>query len=218
MRTVGWNGVGAITPRINEVRSACYAGSRLAIRRPAFEESVSLTMAVICGHCGEELLGAVNRCWRCGHSFSAIPDQGGLPPVRRPPQKEDGDGPVAATLTEGEVTPTPRRSPDSPFMSPLKRTLRSSRNAIHECSSPSAVILGGFALLTSIWTLWSSVPAILGFLLGLLGLRSPRPLTAVLGLLLCCLALSGGLIRSIVLYDAYQQDRLQRGLSVEEFR
>ena len=59
------------------------------------------------------------------------------------PQKDDGDEPVAATLTEGEVGA--RRSPDSPFMSPVKRTIRSSRNAIHECSSPSAVILGGLA-------------------------------------------------------------------------
>jgi hypothetical protein len=42
-------------------------------------------MAVYCSHCGEELLGAVNRCWKCGRTFSARLDPSGLPPIRRPP-------------------------------------------------------------------------------------------------------------------------------------
>lgn len=39
-------------------------------------------MATICSNCGEELIGAVNRCWRCGREFDvdALAD---VPPVRR---------------------------------------------------------------------------------------------------------------------------------------
>lgn len=39
-------------------------------------------MAVRCSKCGEELLGPVNRCWKCGQLFATLPDAGGLPPVR----------------------------------------------------------------------------------------------------------------------------------------
>lgn len=42
-------------------------------------------MAVRCAHCGEELLGAVNRCWKCGQQFVARPTVEGLPPVRVEP-------------------------------------------------------------------------------------------------------------------------------------
>jgi hypothetical protein len=42
-------------------------------------------MAVRCSKCGEELLGPVNRCWKCGQTFATLPDMGGLPPVRREP-------------------------------------------------------------------------------------------------------------------------------------
>lgn len=42
-------------------------------------------MAVRCSKCGEELLGPVNRCWKCGQTFATLPDAGGLPPVRTEP-------------------------------------------------------------------------------------------------------------------------------------
>lgn len=42
-------------------------------------------MAVRCSKCGEELLGPVNRCWKCGQKFATLPDPGGLPPVRTEP-------------------------------------------------------------------------------------------------------------------------------------
>ena len=40
---------------------------------------------VTCAQCGEELLGSVNRCWRCGTEFALHADQDWLPPVRRSP-------------------------------------------------------------------------------------------------------------------------------------
>lgn len=42
-------------------------------------------MAVRCAQCGEELLGAVNRCWRCGANVLSRAGDANLPPVRRPP-------------------------------------------------------------------------------------------------------------------------------------
>lgn len=42
-------------------------------------------MPVRCAKCGEELLGAVNRCWRCGTTYALHADAAGDPPVRRPP-------------------------------------------------------------------------------------------------------------------------------------
>lgn len=40
---------------------------------------------VFCSHCGEELLGSVNRCWRCGRQFVAEYNPENDPPVRRSP-------------------------------------------------------------------------------------------------------------------------------------
>lgn len=40
-------------------------------------------MPVHCAACGEELLGAVNRCWRCGRTFAHAPTPESEPPVRR---------------------------------------------------------------------------------------------------------------------------------------
>jgi hypothetical protein len=42
-------------------------------------------MAVRCAQCGEELLGAVNRCWRCGAQVLSRSGDTDLPPIRRPP-------------------------------------------------------------------------------------------------------------------------------------
>ena len=42
-------------------------------------------MAVVCAKCGEELLGSVNRCWRCGQRAVSTPDAADAPPVRRSP-------------------------------------------------------------------------------------------------------------------------------------
>ena len=57
-------------------------------------------MSVVCDKCGEQLMGAVNRCWKCGTVFARVAtnDQ---PPVRRAPV-------LAAYLTATQVaTPSP---------------------------------------------------------------------------------------------------------------
>lgn len=42
-------------------------------------------MTVFCAKCGTELLGAVNRCWKCGLPVVSSADNSPLPPVRRAP-------------------------------------------------------------------------------------------------------------------------------------
>jgi hypothetical protein len=88
-------------------------------------------MKAHCGYCGEEMMGAVNRCWRCGHHFATAPIASGEPPVRRQPisgpldgshawtpplaAARDGGatrdgGPLAAPLTTVESTPVAERA------------------------------------------------------------------------------------------------------------
>lgn len=40
-------------------------------------------MAVKCAQCGEDLIGNVNRCWRCGNAVVSTSDSGEAPPIRR---------------------------------------------------------------------------------------------------------------------------------------
>ncbi|MFI4874927.1 MAG: hypothetical protein ACIALR_06305 [Blastopirellula sp. JB062] len=90
-------------------------------------------MSTICSHCGEELIGAVNRCWRCGREFQidALAD---VPPIRRSPilpqylQRAPSDQPLVTTPPEATAevelitaelvpaSPQPLRL-DSPFLS-----------------------------------------------------------------------------------------------------
>lgn len=57
------------------------------------------SMAVRCSHCGEELMGSVNRCWKCGQQFTSRPGPSGMPPVRRSPVA------IAATTELPSVSP-----------------------------------------------------------------------------------------------------------------
>lgn len=41
-------------------------------------------MSVVCDKCGEELMGAVNRCWKCGTTFAHV-EADDQPPIRRAP-------------------------------------------------------------------------------------------------------------------------------------
>ena len=62
-------------------------------------------MPVICANCGEELLGAVNRCWRCGQHALSTPDAASVPPVRRTPVSMEQPAPQAARPSTQERDP-----------------------------------------------------------------------------------------------------------------
>ena len=71
-------------------------------------------MAVHCTRCGEELMGAVNRCWKCGQQFLARPTQDGLPPVRVEPSLVAAQGPLEARVLEDDAAMPPADGPNSP--------------------------------------------------------------------------------------------------------
>jgi len=96
-------------------------------------------MAVQCSKCGEELLGAVNRCWNCGTPFYTVSDEGGVPPIRREPIKPTVaaevvvvETPIAAEVldeeaasalqTENNTTTVRRGSPFSDSFTPSDST------------------------------------------------------------------------------------------------
>jgi len=78
-------------------------------------------MKAHCGYCGEEIMGAVNRCWRCGHHFAVSPAADGLPPVRRDPIPAPAGGSPGPSRSTVEGRPLPvsvrPQSPASPIES-----------------------------------------------------------------------------------------------------
>ena len=63
-------------------------------------------MATVCSACGEELIGNVNRCWRCGNVLVSAPVAGDAPTV--PPEDKKLSEPVpVAYLVPGEPLQQP---------------------------------------------------------------------------------------------------------------
>lgn len=123
-----------------------------------------------CEKCGEELLGVVNRCWRCGTRL------------------EPGEDVVMAALVQAprkEAALPPLGAPVSP---PRPAHLR--RLTAAQGGAIAALVLGLMSVVASFYTELAAVPAALGLGLGAWGLFSPRRGPAILGLLLCLLALA----------------------------
>jgi hypothetical protein len=194
-------------------------------------------MTVRCAHCGEELLGAVNRCWKCGQSFSAQPTVDGLPPVRSQAPAaaavgaavaqaeaiearvldDDQAGPLAETtvLTISQTADATAADPESaPPMSifPLPPNPLATPSAYESAPSfpapqryvpprPNIAALGGaygalllgiFALLLAPFRWEAAIVAFVGLLAGIWGIYSPRRGWAVIGMLLCAVAMGWG--------------------------
>ncbi len=219
-------------------------------------------MSVRCAHCGEELLGAVNRCWKCGQQFIAQPTPDGLPPVRalatatiavgaaapsvEPLEArvlEDGEDPRDASLTEttvlviseasaaglmpsaivaGEPGTAPPDSifplPPNPLATPSPYVQAESQPASYAMTrryvpprpnlaalggAYGALLLGIFALVLAPFRWEAAIVAFVGLLMGIWGIYSPRRGWALIGMLLCALAMGWGTftgMRSLWLY------------------
>jgi hypothetical protein len=72
----------------------------MAIAANGPEHAESRNMAVRCSKCGEELLGAVNRCWKCGQAFAARPELDGSPPVRQGARLSAAEEPLEAVVLD----------------------------------------------------------------------------------------------------------------------
>lgn len=166
-------------------------------------------MTVRCSKCGEELLGAVNRCWKCGQMFALRPEIDGRPPVRSPaaPAQE----PIPAIIVDSAVPGAAAALPVEPSPAgghvisvPAPRVVLPRRNTTAEMieahrlrmmamgGTVASIVMGVFAALLA--TVWPPVAivAVLGLLMGIWGLYSPRRNWALVGMLLCCLAIGIG--------------------------
>jgi len=180
-------------------------------------------MAVLCAACGEELLGAVNRCWRCGQAFKAHSGPSDLPPVRRSrpkkqavvasvEQKEDSETAESEPLT-AILVPTRRGSPfaDRGLVARHDMIATGTSEVLHskaqrQVAATSAAILtfpiGFVALVLAFYfPLGGIVVASFGIAVGTWGLHSRRRTVALSGLLLCCLCLAlSGFNAAVELY------------------
>jgi len=173
-------------------------------------------MAVHCSKCGEELLGAVNRCWKCGQTFALHPEMDGRPPVRAEaaasgtealnaivveavvgnPMRPANGGPALASQA-GPTLPSHSQPPVARVVQPQRVStaeLVDARRAgmMAMGGTVTSLVLGVFAAgLAAIWPPAAMI-AVLGLVMGIWGLSSPRRNWALVGMLLCCLAIGVG--------------------------
>jgi len=164
--------------------------------------------AVHCSKCGEELLGAVNRCWKCGQMFALPPEMGGRPPVREAgvvaalqpleavvvdqvaPQGESpfaGGGAMSGAAPVASARIAPSRAASTAELIEARRA-----GMMAMGGTVTSLVLGLFsAIFAALWPP-AAIVAVLGLLMGIWGLSSPRRNLALVGMLLCCLAIGFG--------------------------
>ncbi len=179
-------------------------------------------MTVRCGKCGEELLGAVNRCWRCGAPLVVRTGDNAAPPVRQEPVAVTvvpADQSSAARDADSGATETTDRpvrfgspfaiSADAPGHSAVTAGNRTGvqprypKNAAAIGGAIASVVLGILSLIVSLYTFLALPVSILGMLMGIWGLYSHRRGLAMVGLVLCCFALIlSGFHGSVALFES----------------
>lgn len=171
-------------------------------------------MTVRCAKCGEELLGAVNRCWKCGQQFIARPTIKGLPPVRPEFEAAGAEAAIEATVLEDEPAGEESKAesvavaapvvaavvPLPPPMNPLVATrqpslvrpVKKAPNIAALGGTVGALVLGVFAAVLGLFRYEAAIVALIGLMMGIWGLYSPRRGWALVGMLLCCLGIAVG--------------------------
>jgi len=194
-------------------------------------------MTVRCSKCGEELLGAVNRCWKCGQTFALRPEIDGRPPIRSEAPRV-AEQPLEAIVVEqpagsqtGNVSPTAAATAPPPAKPPLVpvaapryiQPRRASTADLIDARRNSMMAMGGTvaSLVLGVFAgglaiLWppAAAIAVLGLVMGIWGLYSPRRNLALLGMLLCCLAI--GLGAYGVAWSTYQYIQSQRPVVIPD--
>jgi hypothetical protein len=199
-------------------------------------------MGVRCSKCGEELLGSVNRCWKCGQTFALRPEIDGRPPVRTERASPAAvAGPPLEAVVLGEATggaatdaapaasaaahavPQPATPPRVPVARPRVIAPLGSATAdmidarragmMAMGGTVASLVLGLFAAFLAL--LWppAAVIAVLGLVMGIWGLYSPRRNWALLGMLLCCLAIGLGMYGGVRRVHTYLLQ--QRAITID---
>ena len=179
-------------------------------------------MTVRCSRCGEELMGAVNRCWKCGQAFQVRPTVDGLPPVRADvvaaaaavainPAGQAVEACVLDDAAVGESGQAPTAAPKAPLpphalttpQPPRPSVSRAPTNIAAEGGAYAALLLGLFGLLLS-WSLfYGALVALVGLLAGIWGIYSPRRNVALIGMLLCAVAMGLGTFTGVRQLNRY---------------
>lgn len=186
-------------------------------------------MTVRCSKCGEELIGAVNRCWKCGQMFAQRPEIDGRPPVRGE-AKPGVQPPLAAVVLDDAspgktaesaglaATPAANREtvplPAAAYVS--DRTARTTTGDLIDAKRASLTAMGGtigslvlgvFALVLALFRFEAALIALLGLILGIWGLYSPKRALALVAMLLCCLAIGLGSYTGVNQLYVYYKSR-----------
>lgn len=144
-------------------------------------------MAHRCDKCGELLLGAVNRCWKCGTDI--LPARLADPPVTT-------TGPTTGerAFSRPRIPPTAPATPATPVR-PRADERAASPSAVAVTSASVGTALGLAALaVVSINPLSSLLLAAFGLLLSLGGFASRRRLLPIVATVLCLAGLVLGIV------------------------
>ncbi len=160
--------------------------------------------AVHCSKCGEELLGAVNRCWKCGQIFSLPPEMDGRPPVRAAASAAPAQPLEAVIVDELAVSSGSPFAPTATLPTAAPRMAQSRLSSTADMidarraglmamgGTVTSLVLGLFSAILSAFWPPAAIVAVLGLVMGIWGLSSPRRNWALVGMLLCCLAIGFG--------------------------
>jgi hypothetical protein len=142
-------------------------------------------VAVHCAKCGEELLGAVNRCWRCGQAYAVSPPS--APPASLPAV---GEQPVAAVVVENPGNEFAYKPPPRATTAELIEARKAGLMAMG--GTVTSLVLGVSGAVLALFWPPAAIIAIIGLGMGIWGLSSPKRNLALVGMLLCCLAIGIG--------------------------
>lgn len=158
-------------------------------------------MAIQCSKCGEELLGAVNRCWRCGQTYVANVSNNNASDSNSPGNPPLTDASAVATASGAEQSP-PAIVIQNPWSESANKAGRrqttaeliEARKAGHMAmgGTVTSLLLGVLATILAFFWPPAAIIAVVGIGMGIWGLSSPRRNLALLGMLLCCLAIGIG--------------------------
>ena len=151
-------------------------------------------MKKTCEQCGEELFGAVNRCWQCGAAV-VVAHSSDVPPIRRRPVDLSNASAAKPASVEQAL--------------PFPIVIGFSDQGRRRCAIAS-VILGSVGCLLGIATGWAIVLGALGIAFGVLGMPAKHRDLATMGLVLCVLTLFLGFWQ--VGYDVWVRYASQRWL------
>ncbi len=124
----------------------------------------------------------MNRYWQCGQKFTRTPRVSKVPPIRR-----------QNVLTAAEQAAAPIGSKDrleSPNDSHRSLPAVYRQKIFPKNCAITSVVAGVMRLIGSIFTAWVKRPATISIFLGVYGFNSPRRRMALVGILLCYLALT----------------------------